>query len=78
MHDILGKFSLLHITGDLHKKLRNIAVSFITVSKSTPSFLHCVEKFSVSMMESWKDRKEIGFHKDIRKVINKAKSLASH
>ncbi|KAG8634942.1 cytochrome P450 724B1 [Manihot esculenta] len=67
MHDILGKFSLLHITGDLHKKLRNIAVSFITVSKSTPSFLHCVEKFSISMMESWKDRKEIGFHKDIRK-----------
>ncbi|KAF2308434.1 hypothetical protein GH714_009621 [Hevea brasiliensis] len=67
MHGILGKFSLLLVSGDLHKKLRSIAVSFITVSKSSPSFLHCVEKFAMSMMESWKECKEIAFHKEVRK-----------
>ncbi|KAJ9152821.1 hypothetical protein P3X46_026340 [Hevea brasiliensis] len=67
MHGILGNFSLLLVSGDLHKKLRSIAVSFIAVSKSTPSFLHCVEKFAISMMESWKECKEIAFHKEVRK-----------
>ncbi|GAV83901.1 LOW QUALITY PROTEIN: p450 domain-containing protein, partial [Cephalotus follicularis] len=35
-------------------------------SKSTPSFLHFVEKLSISMMVSWKQHKEITFFKDIK------------
>eukprot|EP00257_Ricinus_communis_P020315 XP_015579520.1 cytochrome P450 724B1 [Ricinus communis] len=68
MHGILGKFSLLLISGDLHKKLRNVAVSFIAVCKSSPGYLHCVENFAVSMMESWKECKEIAFHKEVKKL----------
>ncbi|KAL9454714.1 hypothetical protein AB3S75_010174 [Citrus x aurantiifolia] len=67
MHGILGKLSLLTVSGDLHKKLRNVAVSFIGASKSTPAFLHSVEKLSISMMESWKERKQITFCYEIRK-----------
>ncbi|GKV07842.1 hypothetical protein SLEP1_g19554 [Rubroshorea leprosula] len=67
MHGILGKFSLLIVSGDLHKKLRNIAVNFISASKSTPEFLYCVEKLSVSMMNSWRDCKEITFYQHVKK-----------
>lgn len=68
MHGILGKFSLLIVSGDLHRKLRNIAVNFVTVSKSAPSFFHCVEKLAISMMESWKEFKQIAFYEEVRKV----------
>ncbi|KAJ4729337.1 putative Cytochrome P450 [Melia azedarach] len=57
MHGILGKYSLLIVSGELHKKLRNVAVSFIGSSKSTPAFLRFVEKLALSMMESWKQHK---------------------
>lgn len=68
MHDILGKFSLLVISGDLHRKLRNFVVTFTTASKSSPRFLKFAENLAISMLESWKGCKEIDFHKDIRKV----------
>lgn len=68
MHGILGKLSLLTVSGDLHKKLRNVAVNFIGASKSTPAFLHSVEKLSISMMESWKEGKQITFCYEIRKA----------
>ncbi|XP_022740975.1 cytochrome P450 724B1-like [Durio zibethinus] len=67
MHGILGKFSLLIVSGDVHKKLRNIGSSFISASKSKPDFLNCVEKMSISMMNSWKNCKEIGFYKEVKK-----------
>ncbi|XWS30430.1 hypothetical protein CRYUN_Cryun24cG0116900 [Craigia yunnanensis] len=68
MHGILGKFSLLIVSGDLRKKLRNIGASFIGASKSNPDFLNCVEKMSISMMNSWKNCKEIGFYKEVKKL----------
>ncbi|KAH7532426.1 hypothetical protein FEM48_Zijuj04G0018500 [Ziziphus jujuba var. spinosa] len=66
IHGILGKYSLLLVSGDLHKKLKNIAVSFSSSSKSTPEFLHWVEKLSISMMESWKNRREVSFCKEAK------------
>ena len=75
MHGILGKFSLLIVSGDLHKKLRNIGASFISASKSKPDFLNCVEKMSISMMNSWKSCKEIGFYKEVKKVRSDRKLL---
>ena len=68
IHGILGKHSLLLVSGDLHKKLRNVIVSFIGSSKSQPNFLHCVEKLLLSMMESWNGRREIAFFKEAKTV----------
>ncbi|KAF9666325.1 hypothetical protein SADUNF_Sadunf16G0217900 [Salix dunnii] len=68
MHDILGQFSLLVISGDLHRKLRNFVVTFTTVSKSSPRFLNFAENLAISMLDSWKGCKEIDFLKDIRKL----------
>lgn len=68
IHGILGKYSLLVVSGDLHKKLRNIVVSFSSLSKSTPDFLHCVENLSISMMDSWKNRQQVAFFKEAKTV----------
>ncbi|KAL4379601.1 hypothetical protein GQ457_02G020670 [Hibiscus cannabinus] len=68
MHGILGKFSMIIVSGDIHKKLRNIGASFITASKSNPEFLNCVENMTTSMMNSWKNCDQIGFCKEVKKV----------
>lgn len=70
MHGILGNYSLLVVSGDLHKKLRNIIVSFINSTKSQPEFLWCVEKLSISMLKSWNDRTEVAFFKEAKTVRN--------
>ncbi|PON46460.1 Cytochrome P450, E-class, group I [Trema orientale] len=66
MHGILGNYSLLVVSGDLHKKLRNTIVSFISLSKSQPKFLWCVEKLLISMIKSWNDRTEVAFFKEAK------------
>ncbi|CAI9758560.1 unnamed protein product [Fraxinus pennsylvanica] len=66
VHDILGKLSMMLISGELHKKLRSVAISFINVSKSSHEFLHYVEKLSVSLIGSWKEEKRILFFKEAK------------
>ncbi|KAA8548168.1 hypothetical protein F0562_004571 [Nyssa sinensis] len=66
VHGILGKLSMMLVSGELHKKLRSVAVSFISMSKSMPAFLHSVEKLSISVMESWKERREVVFFKEAK------------
>ncbi|GMY13227.1 cytochrome P450 724B1 isoform X1 [Fagus crenata] len=66
MQCILGKYSLIIATGELHRKLKSFAVSFISTSKSSPEFLHFVEKMSLSMMDSWKTSKEVSFYKEVK------------
>jgi hypothetical protein len=68
MHDILGKYNLLMVSGDLHKKFRGFAVSFISTSKSSPEFLHFVENLSVSMIGSWRNCKQVSFYKEAKAV----------
>lgn len=69
MHDILGKYSLLLATGEIHRKLKNVIISFINLTKSKPEFLLCAENLSISMLESWKNCREIEFHKEVKMVI---------
>ncbi|KAK3012827.1 hypothetical protein RJ639_010419 [Escallonia herrerae] len=66
VHDILGKLSLMLVCGELHKKLRNVAVSFISTYKSRPDLHHYVEKLSISVMKSWKDRQQVLFFKEAK------------
>ncbi|XP_047949084.1 cytochrome P450 724B1-like [Salvia hispanica] len=53
VHDILGKLSMMLVSGSLHKKLRNVSLSFINASKSSPEFLSYVDSFSLSLIHSW-------------------------
>ncbi|KAH7841926.1 hypothetical protein Vadar_013176 [Vaccinium darrowii] len=65
--DILGKLSIMHVHGDLHKKLRGVAVGFINESRFRPDFVCYVDKLSISVMESLKEHRQVGFCEEARK-----------
>lgn len=67
VQDILGKLSLMLVSGELHKKLRTVALGFIANSKSSPDFLLYVENLTISVMDSWKGCQEIQFAKEAKK-----------
>ncbi|XP_010248711.1 PREDICTED: cytochrome P450 724B1 [Nelumbo nucifera] len=67
IHGILGKHSLLVVVGDVHKKLRSFALSLASTCKSKPEYLHDIEKLAISLMESWKERKEVMFYEEAKK-----------
>lgn len=68
VQDILGNLSLMLVSGELHKKLRTVALSFIANSKSSPDFLRYVENLTISVMDSWKGCREIHYAKEAKKV----------
>lgn len=68
VHDILGKLSMMLVSGDLHKKLRSVALSFINASKSSPDFLSYVDSFSLSYIDSWRSKSQVEFFKEAKKV----------
>ncbi|CAI0456450.1 unnamed protein product [Linum tenue] len=67
MQGILGQYSLLIVSGEHHRKLRGIAVSFSAMSKSSPVFHSRIEKLAFSMLESWRGRREIAFLEEMKK-----------
>ncbi|XP_061341878.1 cytochrome P450 724B1 [Gastrolobium bilobum] len=68
MHNILGKFSVLLVTGHLHKKLRSTIISFVSASKSESNFLHCVEMLALSRINSWDlNCKQVVFYKEAKR-----------
>ncbi|KAF7844520.1 cytochrome P450 724B1 [Senna tora] len=67
MHNILGKFALILVTGDLHRKLRSAVVSFVSASKSQSTFLHCAEMLALSGLHSWENCTHVAFYKEAKK-----------
>ncbi|KAK6138341.1 hypothetical protein DH2020_027925 [Rehmannia glutinosa] len=59
---------MMLVSGELHKKLRSVAVSFINVSKSRPHFLDYVDKMSVSLIDSWKAKRQVFFFKEAKEL----------
>jgi len=55
MHGILGKASMLVVVDDIHKRLRSIALSLITMTKSKLEFLND------RILRSWKDKSQVIF-----------------
>ncbi|KAL3624287.1 hypothetical protein CASFOL_033103 [Castilleja foliolosa] len=68
VHDILGKLSMMVVSGELHKKLRSVAVSFTSASKSSPRFLRCVDNMCVSLIDSWKSKSQVLFCKEAKQL----------
>ncbi|XP_031284074.1 cytochrome P450 724B1-like [Pistacia vera] len=67
IHGILGKVSMLVAVGDTHKRLRNVALSLVTVTKSKPEFLNDIERIAIQILDSWKDKTQIKFCEEARK-----------
>ncbi|KAL6518783.1 hypothetical protein OROHE_017536 [Orobanche hederae] len=68
VHDILGRSSMMLVSGELHKKLRSVAVSFINASKSRPDFIHYVDNLCISFINSWKTRTQVLFFKEAKEL----------
>lgn len=69
MHNILGKFSLLLVKGDLHRKLRSTIISFVSATKHESNFLHCVEMLALSRINSWIPiSKQVAFYEEAKRV----------
>ncbi|CAB4305028.1 unnamed protein product [Prunus armeniaca] len=67
IHGILGKSSMLVAVADTHKRLRNVAVSLVTITKSKPEFLSDIEATTISILHSWKDKSQVIFCEEARK-----------
>ncbi|KAK2647736.1 hypothetical protein Ddye_015225 [Dipteronia dyeriana] len=67
IHGILGNVSMLVAVGDTHKRLRNIALSLVTITKSKPEFLHDIERTAIQILDSWKDKPQVIFCEEARK-----------
>lgn len=67
IHGVLGKISMLAVVGDTHKRLRNVALSLVSTTKSKPDFLSYIEKTTLQILDSWKDKKQIIFCQEARK-----------
>lgn len=70
VHDILGKLSMMLVSGDLHRKLRSVALTFINASKSSPNFLAYVDTFSLSFIHSWRSNTQLAFFKQAKQVYH--------
>ncbi|XP_020110290.1 cytochrome P450 724B1 [Ananas comosus] len=67
IHGILGKSSMIVVVGDTHKRLRNLALTLVTSSKSKAGFLHDTEKTALHIIASWRDKKRVLFCEEARK-----------
>ncbi|XP_052178609.1 cytochrome P450 724B1-like [Diospyros lotus] len=67
IHGILGDISMLVAVGDIHKRLRNVALSLVTRIKAKPEFLTDIEKTAIQILGSWKERQQVLFCEEARK-----------
>ncbi|EOX93604.1 Cytochrome P450 superfamily protein isoform 6 [Theobroma cacao] len=67
IHGILGKVSMLVAVDDTHKRLRNVALSLVSISKSKPEFLNDIESIAIQILDSWKDKPKVIFCEEARK-----------
>ncbi|KAJ4730286.1 Cytochrome P450 [Melia azedarach] len=67
IHGILGQLSMLVAVGETHKRLRNAALSLVSITKSKPEFLHDIERIAIQILDSWKDKPQVIFCEEARK-----------
>lgn len=79
IHGILGKFSMLVVLGESHKKLRNLALMLVNATKSSPDYLIDLEKTTLQIMSSWKDNDhQVVFCEEARKVTYSRLMIGSY
>ncbi|XWS31117.1 hypothetical protein CRYUN_Cryun23aG0050200 [Craigia yunnanensis] len=83
IHGILGKVSMLVAVGDTHKRLRNVALCLVTITKSKPEFLNDIEKIAIQILDSWKNEPKVIFCEEARKftfnvIVKQVLGLTPH
>ncbi|KAI3956170.1 hypothetical protein MKW92_021757 [Papaver armeniacum] len=67
IHGVLGDLSLLCIVGDHHKRLRNFALNLTNTCKSRAEYINDVDRLTISVMESWRNKKQLHFCEEMKK-----------
>ncbi|KAF6153875.1 hypothetical protein GIB67_001108 [Kingdonia uniflora] len=67
IHGVLGKFSMLVVVGDTHKRLRNTALTLVSTSKSKPEYLNDIDREATRILNSWETKKQVIFCEEARK-----------
>ncbi|CAK9151833.1 unnamed protein product [Ilex paraguariensis] len=67
IHGILGQLSMLVAVGDTHRRLRNVALSMVSTTKSKPEFLNDIERIAIQILDSWRDKQQVIFCEEARK-----------
>lgn len=59
---------MIIVSGELHKKLRSVAVNFITTSRLSRDFLNYIEKLAITVIKPWKHLPQVSFIQEAKEV----------
>ncbi|GLJ28945.1 hypothetical protein SUGI_0571030 [Cryptomeria japonica] len=68
LHDIVGKYNMISVTGDLHRKIHGIAVSLHSNEKLRKNFMPEIQNVFYNTMKRWVGT-EIVLHNECRRMF---------
>ncbi|XP_051140680.1 cytochrome P450 724B1 [Andrographis paniculata] len=66
IHDVLGKLSMMLVSGSLHKKLRSVTVGFINASRL--DFISSIDSLSAKFVASLRNKNQLLFFKEAKEL----------
>lgn len=70
IRDILGKWSMLVLVGDMHKEMRNISLNFLSNAKLRTHLVKEVERHALLVINSWNNNSTFSALQEAKKVSN--------
>ncbi|PKU77832.1 cytochrome P450 90B1-like [Dendrobium catenatum] len=67
VENIMGKWSMLALTGEIHREMRSIALSFISNLKLKADFLLDIEEQAVQIISAWRENITFSAHEEAKK-----------
>ncbi|XP_031493957.1 cytochrome P450 90B1 isoform X1 [Nymphaea colorata] len=65
--DILGRWSMLALVGDMHRDMRAIAVNFMSSARLRSQFLREMEAHTLIVLSSWEDGHTFSAHEEAKR-----------
>lgn len=67
IHGILGKSSMLVVTGEQHRRIRNLFLALVAYTRPSPTYLADVERAARAVVASWRGRRTVASCHEARK-----------
>lgn len=62
---------MIVVVGDTHRKLRSLALTLLTTTKSRTGYLIDIDRIALEVIAAWKDKQRIFLCEEARKVYFK-------
>lgn len=59
---------MIIVSGEVHKKLRSVALNFINTSRSSLHFLHYIQNLAITVIKPWKHLPQVSFVQQAKEV----------